>query len=104
MEDIEIEEDKYKIFSTTQFKKEYKKYLNNEKKILKIDATIALLKKGGIENIPQHMRPHPLTGNYNRHLECHIESDLLIIWIQYDEEEKKIILTRLGSHSELFKK
>ena len=51
MEDIEIEEDKYKIFSTTQFKNEYKKYLNNEKKILKIDATIALLKKGGIENI-----------------------------------------------------
>ena len=50
------------------------------------------------------MRPHPLTGNYNGHLECHIESDLLIIWIQYDEEEKKIILTRLGSHSELFKK
>lgn len=34
MEDIEIEEDKYKIFSTTQFKKEYKKYLNNEKKII----------------------------------------------------------------------
>ena len=48
------------------------------------------------------MKAHTLIGNYKGHLECHIESDLLIIWLQYDKETKRIILVRLGSHSELF--
>ena len=41
-------------------------------------------------------------GQYKDCLECHIEGDFLIIWIQ-DNEEKVIYLMRLGSHSELFK-
>lgn len=59
--------------------------------------------KGGVDNIPQSMKPHFLIGNYQGYLEYDIESDLLIIWLQYDEENKKIVLVRLGSHSELFK-
>ena len=47
------------------------------------------------------MKPHLLTGNYKGALECHIEPDLLIIWVEY-EEEKEISLLRLGSHAELF--
>ena len=35
-------------------------------------------------------------------MECHIESDFLLIWM--DEEEGIVELVRLGSHSELFKK
>ena len=50
------------------------------------------------------MRPHKLTGNYKGHLECHILPNLLIIWLQYDEEQNEIYLVRVGSHSELFKK
>ena len=34
-------------------------------------------------------------------MECHIEGDFLLIWI--DEETETIELVRLGSHSELFK-
>lgn len=34
-------------------------------------------------------------------MECHIESDTLLIWL--DETENVIKLIRLGSHSELFK-
>lgn len=48
------------------------------------------------------MKPHKLTGNYSGYFECHIEPDLLIIWLQYDEERKEIYLVRLGSHAELF--
>jgi mRNA interferase YafQ len=33
-------------------------------------------------------------------MECHIESDFLLIWI--DETANIIKLIRLGSHSELF--
>ena len=53
--------------------------------------------------MPIENKPHPLTGNYKACLECHIEPDFLLIWKQYDEE-KLIVLERIGSHSELFGK
>lgn len=34
-------------------------------------------------------------------MECHVENDFLLIWI--DKNEDLIKLIRLGSHSELFK-
>jgi mRNA interferase YafQ len=34
-------------------------------------------------------------------MECHVENDMLLIWI--DADENIIKLVRLGSHSELFK-
>lgn len=43
-----------------------------------------------------------LTGNYAGCMECHIDGDFLLIWI--DEAENTIGILRLGSHSELFKK
>ncbi|MGM9738449.1 MAG: type II toxin-antitoxin system mRNA interferase toxin, RelE/StbE family [Candidatus Cryptobacteroides sp.] len=33
-------------------------------------------------------------------MECHIQSDFLLIWI--DEENQVIRLVRIGTHSELF--
>ena len=98
------EEPKYQLYSSTAFKKDYKRYLNNKEKLAKIDNTIRLLKVGGVAQLPPAMKAHFLTGNYKWHLECHIEPNLLIIWLQFDEEEKRIVLTRLGSHSELFNK
>ena len=41
-----------------------------------------------------------LVGNYKGYMECHIESDFLLIWI--DENKNIIKLIRMGSHSELF--
>lgn len=94
----------YEIDYTTQFKKDYKKFKNNSYKLEKIANAIKLLEAGGIDNLPQSMKPHSLIGNYKNHFECHIESNLLLIWLQYDEIEKRIVLVRLGSHSELFRK
>lgn len=93
---------KYILKITTQFKKDFKRYKNDKKKSDKILEVLELLKNGGVNNIPQSMKPHFLVGNYAGHLECHIEPDLLLIWLQYDEENKQIVLVRLGSHSELF--
>lgn len=50
--------------------------------------------------IPPEMRPHKLVGNYKGCMECHVENDTLLIWI--DETNDTILLLRLGSHSELF--
>jgi len=50
--------------------------------------------------LPTKYKAHKLVGDYVGCIECHVESDLLLIWI--DEEEQIIRLVRLGSHSELF--
>lgn len=55
-----------------------------------------------IQNNPKEYKPHLLSGDYKGYMECHIESDFLLIWI--DENIDLIKQVRLGSHSELFKK
>lgn len=37
-----------------------------------------------------------LSGDYAGHMECHVENDFLLIWI--DDEVVKLV--RLGSHSD----
>ena len=86
------------IRNTTQFKKDFKKIKNNTNKINAILEIVRMLANG--ETIPAEFDPHPLTGNYKNHMECHIESDFLLIWFDKDADEIKLV--RLGSHSELF--
>ena len=45
-------------------------------------------------------RDHSLTGEWTGCRECHIKPDLLLIYKK--EGDDKLILARLGSHSELF--
>lgn len=84
---------------TTQYKKDFKKYRNNPLKIQKLLDVFKLLEEGKV--LPREFKPHKLTGQYKGCMECHIESDFLLIWI--DEENDVIEILRLGSHSELFK-
>ena len=50
--------------------------------------------------IPKVFQPHRLTGQYKNCMECHIEEDFLLIWI--DEDSGIVEILRIGSHSELF--
>ena len=92
----------FDVVATIAFKKDKKRYNNNPKKIEKVLNVIDILQRKGVDGIPAEMKPHYLKGKYKGCLECHIEGDLLIIWIQEDDENV-IYLMRLGSHSELFK-
>lgn len=88
------------LVQSTQYKKDLKRIRNNHKKAA---ALIDILKK--LENeipIPKENKPHMLSGDYEGCMECHIEGDFLLIWI--DPETDEIDLVRLGSHSELFGK
>ena len=85
---------------STQFKKDFKRYRNNPVKLGKLLEFLRILEKG--DNIPQHYKPHILTGNYKDCMECHIEGDFLLIW--FDEDNETVVILRLGSHSELFGK
>lgn len=85
---------------TSQFKKDLKRIQNNPKKISSLEAVLRILSETG--TIPKEYKPQLLSGDYKGYMECHIESDFLLIWI--DENIDLIKLVRLGSHSELFKK
>jgi mRNA interferase YafQ len=46
------------------------------------------------------LRDHSLTGEWAGCRECHVKPDLLLIYKKVGDD--KLILARLGSHSELF--
>ncbi|MDE7377212.1 MAG: type II toxin-antitoxin system YafQ family toxin [Muribaculaceae bacterium] len=83
---------------TSQFKKDLKRYKHKAAILDKLEAILNLLVSG--EPIPEIHRPHILTGNYKGYMECHVESDTLLIW--WDKETGIIKLVRFGTHSELF--
>ena len=89
-----------KLQPTTQYKKDYKRIRNNAQKVNGLKEILKKLMNE--EPIPAEYLPHKLTGNYKGCMECHIQNDFLLIWI--DEENDIIELVRLGSHSELFGK
>ena len=54
------------------------------------------------EALPEKYRDHSLGGSWNGYRECHLEPDWLLIY-KVNETELSLYLTRVGSHSELFK-
>ena len=88
------------ILTTRQFRKDFKKYQHDIKKVKALHEVIEKLRNE--EGLPPKYRQHSLQGEYEGCLECHIGGDYLLIWV--DEQNNTIKLTRLGTHSELFKK
>ncbi|NQZ10385.1 MAG: type II toxin-antitoxin system YafQ family toxin [Algicola sp.] len=82
----------------TQFKKDFKKVrklpLPDLKSLFDIIFTLE-------NEQPLHIKykDHELTGDWSGFRECHIKPDWLLI---YKIKNRQLILTRLGSHSELF--
>jgi mRNA interferase YafQ len=89
----------YEIFRTSSFKKDYKKLSNSDKEILK--EVITLLANG--DTLDKSYRDHSLVGNYLGCRECHLKPDLLLIY-RINNDVLELALTRVGSHSKLFKK
>ena len=87
------------IKSGKQFKKDLKKFANNPKKLMELYHFIDNYLRTGA-TIPEKYRAHMLHGDYAGYMECHIEGDFLLIWI--DKTAHLIKLIRVGSHSELF--
>lgn len=93
---------KFSLVPSSKFKKDFKKYQNQPKKLADIKDCLDLLIHGGKENLPLQMKAHRLIGNYDAYWECHIQPDLLLIWEEQSEPVAEIYLIRLGSHPELF--
>ena len=87
------------VISSGRFKKDLKRYRSKPKILKKLYEVVGILERG--LTLLKYYKPHMLIGEYSGHMECHIENDTLLIWV--DETENLIKLIRLGSHSELFK-
>ena len=51
--------------------------------------------------LPERNRDHQLAGGWAGYRECHVKSDLLLI---YRKPSGALYLARLGTHSDLFQK
>ena len=76
---------------TGQFKKDLKRYQNQPKKIESLTKILTFLEKTGC--VPAEFKPHMLKGAYTGFMECHVENDLLLIWL--DETVNQITLTTM---------
>jgi len=92
----------YEIKPSTQFKKDLKRIQKSGKKselkeIKRIIDELAIPAA-----LPKKNKDHRLTGNYYKYRECHISPDLLLLYNQ-DDDQQKLFIYRIGSHSELFR-
>jgi mRNA interferase YafQ len=92
---------KYEVKFTTQFKKDLKLATKQNKDLDHLFEVVNILAEGGI--LDARYRDHDLSGNYKGTRECHIEPDWLLVY-EIREEVLVLMLYRLGTHSELFKK
>lgn len=86
---------------TNQFKKDLKLAKKQGKNLDKLFEVINIL--ANEEKLDTKFKDHDLSGNYKGTRECHIEPDWLLIY-EIDNNALILMLYRLGTHSELFKK
>ena len=64
---------------STRFKKDLKRYQNNASKLMALKDVLNQLQNTGTVE-PKH-KPHHLVGEYVGCMECHIQNDFLLVWI-----------------------
>lgn len=92
---------KYEVQFTNQFKRDLKLAKKQNKDLDKLFDVIDILANGG--TLDEKYRDHDLSGNYKGPRECHIEPDWLLIY-EIREDVLVLMLYRLGTHAELFRK
>jgi mRNA interferase YafQ len=85
------------IRQTSQFKKDVKRMQKRGKDFSEFKEVIEKLTNE--QKLEPKYRDHWLKGEYKGTRECHITSDWLLI---YELGESEIVLTRTGTHADLF--
>lgn len=83
----------------TMFKKDFKRIKKRGYDISRLEKIVELL--ANEVALPEQFKDHNLSGNYNGFRECHIAPDWLLIY-QVNNNELVLVLSRTGSHSDLF--
>lgn len=92
---------RFQIKITNQFKRDLKLAKKQNKDLNKLFAVINILADGGTLDANYH--DHDLSGRYKGVRECHIEPDWLLVY-EIINDVLVLMLYRVGSHSELFKR
>ena len=88
-----------KIRYEKSFKQDFKRCKKRGKNVSKLYAVISCLQQG--LPLEERYHDHSLKGKYTGYRECHIEPDWLLIY-RVDEKEVILLVTRTGTHSDLF--
>lgn len=88
-----------KIQTTSKFRKDYKRVKKRGFDISLLQDVITKLSNNMI--LESKYKDHALTGPYNGFRECHIQPDWLLIYA-INMEELVLVVSRTGSHSDLF--
>lgn len=83
---------------TAKFKRELKKIKRSTSKQILNDLNKVIEDLLNETPLPERFKDHPLTGDLVGFRDCHIRSDLVLI---YKQTPDVLYLTRIGSHSEL---
>ncbi len=89
------------VFWTSQFKKDYKNAIKRNLNIDLLDDLIRKLANG--EKLDSKYEDHLLSGNFKSFRECHITPDWLLIY-KIENDKLVLVLSRTGTHSDLFKR
>lgn len=88
------------IVRSKQFKRDYKKIAASGRYSIDDFLTVVELLIAD-KPLPEKYQDHPLKGEWLGYRECHIKPDWLLVY-EKNHGDKKLILARTGSHSELF--
>ncbi|MCL2510600.1 MAG: type II toxin-antitoxin system YafQ family toxin [Bacteroidales bacterium] len=89
----------YSIKYTNKFKKDVKRCQKRGLDLNLLRDVVDILATTG--TLPPKYKAHALSGNFKNRMECHIQSDWLLVWMQNDKE-LILLFTDTGTHSDLF--
>ncbi len=89
----------YQLTTTKQFEKDYKLCKKRGLDMILIHTVLEKPEVAG--SLAARYKTHSLKGQYACFLECHIQGDWLLVWLQNDTA-KEITLISTGTHSDLF--
>ena len=92
---------KYTIKFTSQFKRDMRLAKKQNKALDKLFEIVNTLAEG--QTLEAKYRDHELSGSYKGVRECHVEPDWLLVY-EIRNDVLVLMLYRLGSHAELFRK
>ena len=91
---------KYYVHTSKKFRKDVRKLKGTKRyNMQKLQYIIEKICDG--ESLEQQHRNHKLKGDYFGYEECHIEPNWLLIY-KIEKNKLILVLTRTGSHSDLF--
>lgn len=89
------------LVTTGQFRKDYKRIKKRGYDMSLLEIVIDMLLDE--KPLDEHYRDHSLIGNYTGFRECHVLPNWLLIYA-VDKEKLLLIVSRTGTHSDLFNK